>query len=115
MRGKGNNTFTSGFEFPWTTDPIKWSNQFFHNLLHFNWTLVDNSETPGGHYQWKVDGESPTAPEAHGDGRQPIGMLTTDRSLLEDSDYKKFLQKYADSMEDFDHAFKNAWYKLTSR
>jgi len=115
MKGKGPNTFTSGFEFPWTTTPTKWSNQFFQNLLNFNWILEDNTKTPGGHYQWKVNGTGPTAPAAHGDGEQPIGMLTTDRSLLNDSEYRVLLQKYADSEEEFNHAFKNAWYKLTSR
>merc|ERR1712226_1018980 len=26
MKGKGENAFTSGFEFPWTTKPTTWTN-----------------------------------------------------------------------------------------
>ena len=35
--GKGEDTFTSGFEFPWTTRPTKYDNEFFHNLLNYKW------------------------------------------------------------------------------
>ena len=115
MKGKGPNAFTSGFEFPWTVRPTNWTNDFFKNLLTFEWILDDKSVTPGGHYQWKVNGTSPKAPKAHGEGTQDIGMLTTDRSLLEDDNYKVLLKKYANSMDEFNLAFKNAWYKLTSR
>jgi catalase (peroxidase I) len=30
--GVGPDTFTSGFEFPWTTNPVKWDNEFFKLL-----------------------------------------------------------------------------------
>ena len=35
--GKGEDAFTSGYEFPWTTNPIKYDNEYFHNLLNFEW------------------------------------------------------------------------------
>lgn len=38
-QGKGNNTFTSGFEGAWTDTPNMWTNDYFHNLLDFNWTV----------------------------------------------------------------------------
>ena len=118
MKGKGINTFTSGFEFPWTTTPTQWSNQFFKNLLKFDWIKVEKEDTPGGHYEWKVNetiDTSPVAPKADGSGTQKIGMLTTDRSLLEDENYRKLLELYAADLDAFNNAFKNAWYKLTTR
>ena len=49
-KGKGINTFTSGFEFPWTSTPVKWTNHYFKNLLDNEWILVNKTKTPGGHY-----------------------------------------------------------------
>ena len=118
MKGRGVNTFTSGFDFPWTTIPTRWNNQFFTNLLSFNWTLIDRDTTPGGHYEWHVDETSVKSPEAgtaDGTGKQKIGMLTTDVSLLEDEVYLGLLETYASDMDAFNEAFKNAWYKLTTR
>lgn len=31
--GKGNDTITSGFEGPWTTNPIRWDNEYFKVCL----------------------------------------------------------------------------------
>jgi catalase (peroxidase I) len=39
MKGKGPNTFTSGFEGAWTSDPTQWSNEYFTNLLQFDWQV----------------------------------------------------------------------------
>merc|ERR1711976_471092 len=41
---------TSGFEGPWTSNPLKWSNQFFKDLLNKEWVV---HKGPGGHWQWK--------------------------------------------------------------
>lgn len=118
-KGKGINTVTSGFDFPWTTTPIKWSNQYFVNLLAYNWTLKDKADTLGGHYEWEVDErggvQSPEAPAADNQGRQKIGMLTADVSLLQDPTYKQLVEQYKDDPSAFDEAFQNAWYKLTTR
>ena len=38
-KGVGANTFTSGFEGPWTMTPTKWDNSYFTNLLNHNWTV----------------------------------------------------------------------------
>ena len=39
-RGKGENTWTSSYELPWTTDPTKFNNEFFKNLLEFEWVEI---------------------------------------------------------------------------
>ena len=41
MQGKAGNTFTSGYELPWTKDPTKFDNEFFKNLIDFKWKKVD--------------------------------------------------------------------------
>lgn len=40
----------SGFEGAWVTTPTKWTNQYFRNLLHWNWEVHVG---PGGHHQWR--------------------------------------------------------------
>ena len=37
--GTGLNTFTAGFEGPWTTSPTDWDNEYFTNLLEYKWKL----------------------------------------------------------------------------
>ena len=115
LKGKSVNTVTSGFEFPWTSTPVNWSNYYFKNLLGFDWILENKTETPGGHYQWKAHGKCPQAPTVDGNGLQDIGMLTSDIALLKDSKYRSLVQSFADDLEQFNDAFKNAWYKLTTR
>ena len=45
--GKLGDAFTSGFEFPFTTNPTKWDNEYFVNLEryqvgnHLKETLID--------------------------------------------------------------------------
>jgi len=109
--GKGADAFTSGFEGPWTTTPTWWDNSYFVNLLSHQWIKHTG---PGGHWQWRVNGTSPTAPGPAG-GRQDIMMMTSDVSLLTDPAYKAIVTKYAESPETFDNAWKHAWYKLTTR
>jgi len=112
--GKGKDAFTSGFEGPWTTDPTKWDNQYFHNLLHpAGWEPIKG---PGGKWMWRLNATSPQAPGAAG-GKQDIMMLTSDISLTKDPTgrYQKIIKAYADDQALFERNFANAWYKLTTR
>eukprot|EP00092_Neocalanus_flemingeri_P034517 GFUD01037532.1.p1 GENE.GFUD01037532.1~~GFUD01037532.1.p1 ORF type:complete len:735 (-),score=126.35 GFUD01037532.1:88-2292(-) len=111
--GKGNDTFTSGFEFPWTTNPTVWDNEFFKNLLAFEWQIYKG---PGSHFQWTMKGNHrPVAPSVDGKRKQTIGMLTTDLALIHDDSYLKIVKTFASDLGAFDHAFAHAWYKLTTR
>lgn len=35
--GKGNDAVTSGFEGPWTSEPTAWDNEYFKNLINYEW------------------------------------------------------------------------------
>ncbi|KAJ3027268.1 UNVERIFIED_CONTAM: hypothetical protein HDU68_004133 [Siphonaria sp. JEL0065] len=100
--GKGNNTFTSGFEGVWTDTPTEWSNDYFTNLLDFTWVKFMG---PGGHNQWKPSEQY--APN--------IRMLTADVALLHDPIYKELVKKFANSQEALNVAFAAGWYKLVTR
>ncbi|GMF46988.1 unnamed protein product [Phytophthora fragariaefolia] len=102
MKGKGNNTFTSGFEGQWTFTPTKWGNGYFKGLTTREWEKYDG---PGGHVQWRPVPD--TTP--------PVRMLTADIALLHDPSYKQIALEFAANQTALDEAFSHAWYKLTSR
>ena len=43
--GKLEEAFTSGLELPWTTRPTSWDNEFFSNLLDYEWELHEVSSS----------------------------------------------------------------------
>jgi catalase-peroxidase len=94
--------FTSGFEGPWTTTPLKWSNQYFSNLLKFNWTL---ELSPAKHQQFiPTDRDAP----------QGIMMLVSDLSLIKHDFYKKYVEEFARNLSSLEYEFSHAWYHLAS-
>ena len=104
---QGNNTFTSGFEGSWTNKPTTWSNDYFNNLLNFQWVLTTS---PAGQPQWKPS--NPTnAVEAK------YLMLTTDIALLHDplGSYQTLVHVFANDLNLFNTVFAHAWYKLVTR
>ncbi|KAE9300953.1 Catalase-peroxidase [Phytophthora fragariae] len=101
MKGKGNNTFTSGFEGSWTATPTQWSNDYFTGLTTYEWEKYDG---PGGHVQWRPVPD--TTP--------PVRMLTADIALLHDESYHNISLEFAANLTALDEAFSHAWYKLTS-
>jgi len=112
-KGKGNDTFTSGFELVWTTNPTIWDNEFFKNLLSFEWQIYKGS---GNNFQWTMKGDHrPSAPSADGQKKQTIGMLTSDLALIHDDIYLNIVKRFANDQDSFDTAFAHAWYKLTTR
>lgn len=104
MEGIGPNTFTSGFEGPWTTRPTTWSNDYFNNLFDFEWNVIDG---PGGNIQWEpTNSDGSPAPD--------IMMLTTDIALSKDEKYKAISQEYASDLELLEKDFMHSWYRLTT-
>ena len=104
MQGKGNNTYTAGYEGQWSTTPTQWSNEYFNNLFNYEWYLVDG---PGGFTQW--------APNTT-DGSTPPNtiMLTADLALAADETYKPISEEYAANLSKLETDFAAAWYRLTS-
>ncbi|KAI8473491.1 MAG: putative catalase-peroxidase [Monoraphidium minutum] len=105
-KGKGKNTFTSGFEGPWTSRPTKWDNEYFTNLLDFDWV---KHKGPGDHWQWKA------LLKGSNDSAGDIMMLTADVALTKDPAYLALVKKYAADLPALTKDFGAAWYKLMTR
>lgn len=101
--GMAADTFTSGFEGPWSTTPTRWSNEFFVYLRKYKWEKHLNS---AGHYQWRI--ENATGPEA------TLMRLTADMALVNDEKYAKVVEMFAESRHALDVIFDAAWFKLTT-
>lgn len=116
--GMGRDTYTSGFEGPWTSNPTTWSNEYFVNLVSFDW---EQYIAAGGHVQWQVvGGESAGTPQApHVDfvGVQNVTMLTADVALINDPEgsYNTYVEQFATFPETLDKKFSETWYKLMTR
>ena len=98
----GNNfpkdSVTSGLEGQWTTNPFKWDNEYFTQLINDKYTLI---EGPGGKNQWKND-------------RNGYLMLTTDVALVNDDSFKEIVNDFANNIESLNKAFSEAWEKLVT-
>ena len=115
-QGRGRDTYTSGYEMPFTSRPTNFDSEYFQNLLNYKWKLIEGR---GGKNQWEPvsgpDGSLPMAPSAHGKGWEKVGMLTTDIALCTDPDYNEIVKLFAKDEEKFLSMFAHAWYKLTTR
>jgi len=103
--GKGNDTFTAGFEGPWTTNPLKWDNEFYKNLLNHQWEKFIG---PGGKWQWRI--KNPCSVD-----EAKLMRLTSDLSLVEDEKYLAIVKEFAGNMSSFEEAFDTAWTKLITK
>ncbi len=111
--GKGPDTITSGLEVTWTTTPTQWSNNFFENLMGFEWELT---KSPAGAQQWVAKNADNIIPDAYDSSKkQRPTMLTTDLALRFDPAYGKISQRFLENPDQFADAFARAWFKLTHR
>ncbi len=113
--GKGVDTISSGLEGAWTTNPVKWDNDYLEILFKHEWELT---KSPAGAQQWTPKGEAGagTVPDAHDPKKKhaPI-MFTTDLSLRMDPIYEKISRRFLAHPQEFAEAFSKAWFKLTHR
>jgi catalase-peroxidase len=113
--GAGVDAISSGLEGAWTTNPVKWDNNYFENLFAHEWELT---KSPAGAHQWtpKNGAAAGTVPDAHDPKKKhaPI-MFTTDLSLRMDPSYEKISRRFLEHPDEFAEAFSKAWYKLTHR
>ncbi len=113
--GNGAHTITSGLEGAWTTNPIKWDNNYLENLLGYEWELT---KSPAGANQWKPKNGAGagTVPDAHDSSKRHAPfMLTTDIALKMDPNYAPIAKRFREHPQELADAFARAWYKLTHR
>jgi len=113
--GKGNaeDTISSGLEGAWTTNPIKWDNEYLDNLYNYDWAL---KKGPGGGWQWYAVAEGELIPDAHVKDKKHLAMMfTSDLALKFDPAYEKIGKHFQANPAAFADAFARAWFKLTHR
>ena len=113
--GMAGDAITSGLEGAWTTNPVKWDNNFFENLHDLEWELT---KSPAGKSQFTpADAASvATVPDAHDPSKKHAPMmLTTDISLRTDPVYAEISKRFLENPAEFEDAFARAWFKLIHR
>ncbi len=113
--GSGGDAIGSGLEGAWTTNPIKWDNNYLENLFGYEWEL---GKSPAGAYQWfpKNGAAASAVPDAADPKKRhaPI-MFTTDLSLRMDPIYAPITKRFLEHPKELAEAFAKAWFKLTHR
>ena len=113
--GKGVDTISSGLEGAWTTNPIRWDNNFFENLFKYEWV---QTRSPAGAIQWtpKEADARGTVPDAHDPNKRhaPV-MFTSDLAMRMDPIYGPISKRFLDNPDQFADAFARAWFKLIHR
>ncbi len=113
--GKGVDSFTSGLEGAWTTNPVAWDNNFLENLHNLEWELT---KSPAGKSQFTPTNAAAvaTVPDAHNPARTHAPMmLATDLSLTADPDYARISKRFLENPSELEDAFARAWFKLIHR
>jgi len=88
----------SGFDGPWTRDPLKFDNTFFKNLMEYEWR------------EKKWDGPRQFEDVATGE----LMMLPTDMAIRDDPHFRVWAELYAKDEAKFFHDFAQAYAKLIS-
>ena len=113
--GMADDTITSGLEGAWTPTPTRWSMNYWHMLLDYEYELVTS---PAGAKQWQPKDVKPEdlAPGAHNpDRRVPTMMTTADMAFKMDPEFRKVSERFRDDPDAFADAFARAWFKLCHR
>jgi len=113
--GKGVHTISSGLEGAWTTNPIKWDNDYLDILFKYDWELT---KSPAGAQQWipKNGAAADSVPDAHDPSKRHAPVMTTaDLALRMDPAYEKIGRRFLANPQEFADVFAKAWYKLTHR
>lgn len=92
---KFSHTTRSGFDGPWTNAPTMLTNDFFILLSTSKWQVR----------KW-------AGPKQYQDETGQLMMLPTDMALLEDPEFKKWVEIYAKDEARFKKDFGKAWKKL---
>ncbi len=113
--GSGAHAISSGIEGAWTTNPVKWDNDYLDILFKYEWELT---KSPAGAQQWtpKDASAANTVPDAHDASKRHAPMMTTaDLALRMDPAYEKISRRFQANPQEFADAFARAWFKLTHR
>ncbi len=113
--GVAGDAITSGLEGAWTTNPVKWDNNFLENLHGLEWELT---KSPAGKSQYTPANASSvaTVPDAHDPSKKHAPMmLTTDISLRTDPAYAEISRRFLENPAELADAFARAWFKLIHR
>ncbi len=113
--GKGPDTITSGIEGAWKPNPTQWDMGYFKVLFKYEYELV---KSPAGAYQWlakNVDDEDMVVDAFDTNKKHRPMMTTADLALKEHPVLEPIARKFYETPKEFEHAFANAWFKLTHR
>ncbi len=113
--GIGIDTITSGIEGAWTTNPVKWDNNYLENLFGYQWELV---KSPAGAHQWapKDGAGSGTVPDAHDPSKWHAPIMTTaDMAMKIDPIYAEISRNFLENPDKLADTFARTWFKLTHR
>jgi len=89
------HTNRSGYSGPWTYSPTVFSNDFYVQLLGNKWTKK----------KWNV-------PEQFEDPSGKLMMLPADLALIQDAEFRKYVEEYAKDEDLFFKDFAAAFQKL---